>query len=127
MSVKQQPHQAHQIRVLPMQQQSIDIKVPPSRVVTERPGDPDFMASLARGLAVIRAFDEQTRLLSISQISVRTGLARAVVRRCLYTLETLGYVLGRERRLQSRAQDLVAGRCLSELYAADRPRAAGPR
>jgi IclR family pca regulon transcriptional regulator len=63
------------------------------RAVTERPGDPDFMASLARGLAVIRAFDDQTRRLTISQVSVRTGLARAVVRRCLYTLEALGYVL----------------------------------
>jgi IclR family pca regulon transcriptional regulator len=63
------------------------------RAVTERPGDPDFMASLARGLAVIRAFDTETRRLTISQIGIRTGLARAVVRRCLYTLETLGYVL----------------------------------
>ncbi len=51
------------------------------------------MASLARGLAVIRAFDANTRRMTISQISVRTGLSRAVVRRCLYTLEVLGYVL----------------------------------
>jgi len=75
-------------------QQILDVTaLQSSRAVTERPGDPDFMASLARGLAVIRAFDTETRRLTISQISVRTGLARAVVRRCLYTLEALGYVL----------------------------------
>lgn len=34
-------------------------------------GDPNFMASLARGLEVIQAFTPQRPLLSISQISQR--------------------------------------------------------
>jgi IclR family pca regulon transcriptional regulator len=55
-------------------------------------GDPNFMTSLARGLAVIRAFSEQRRRLTIAQISQRTGIPRAAVRRCLYTLAKLGYV-----------------------------------
>ena len=55
-------------------------------------GDPDFMASLARGLAVVRGFSQQRRRLSIAQLSQRTGISRAAVRRCLYTLEKLGYV-----------------------------------
>jgi IclR family pca regulon transcriptional regulator len=55
-------------------------------------GDPDFMTSLARGLAVIRAFSQQRQRLSIAQISLRTGISRAAVRRCLYTLGRLGYV-----------------------------------
>jgi IclR family transcriptional regulator, pca regulon regulatory protein len=55
-------------------------------------GDPNFMTSLARGLAVIRAFTEQRRRLTIAQISHRTGIPRAAARRCLYTLEKLGYV-----------------------------------
>ena len=55
-------------------------------------GDPNFMASLARGLEVIQAFTPQRRMLSISQISQKTGIPRAAVRRCLYTLGKLGFV-----------------------------------
>ncbi len=55
-------------------------------------GNPDFMATLARGLAVIRAFAQQRRALTIAQISMKTGIPRAAVRRCLYTLSELGYV-----------------------------------
>lgn len=54
--------------------------------------DPDFMASLARGLAVLRAFSQQRPHQSISQISVRTEIPRAAVRRALHTLTRLGYV-----------------------------------
>ncbi|NGZ84245.1 IclR family transcriptional regulator domain-containing protein [Duganella aceris] len=52
---------------------------------------PDFMTSLARGLAVLRAFSDQRRSLTIAQISHRTGISRAAVRRCLHTLCELGY------------------------------------
>ena len=55
-------------------------------------GDPNFMASLARGLEVIQAFTPQRRQMSISQISQKTGIPRAAVRRCLYTLGKLGFV-----------------------------------
>jgi len=54
--------------------------------------DPDFMASLARGLTVLRAFSQQRPSQSISQLSLRTEIPRAAVRRCLHTLERLGYV-----------------------------------
>jgi IclR family transcriptional regulator, pca regulon regulatory protein len=54
-------------------------------------GDPNFMASLARGLVVIEAFTPQTPQMTISQLSLRTGLSRAAVRRCLYTLTKLGF------------------------------------
>ena len=54
-------------------------------------GDPNFMASLARGLVVIEAFTPQTPQMTISQLSLRTGLSRAAVRRCLYTLVKLGF------------------------------------
>jgi IclR family transcriptional regulator, pca regulon regulatory protein len=53
--------------------------------------DPNFMTSLARGLAVLRAFSDQRRSLTIAQISHKTGIPRAAVRRCLYTLKELGY------------------------------------
>jgi len=54
-------------------------------------GDPNFMTSLARGLVVIQAFTQQNPQMTISQLSVRTGLSRAAVRRCLYTLTKLGF------------------------------------
>jgi IclR family pca regulon transcriptional regulator len=50
------------------------------------------MTSLARGLAVLRAFDQRRRTLSIAEVSRATGIPRAAVRRCLYTLGQLGYV-----------------------------------
>ena len=55
-------------------------------------GDPNFMTSLARGLAVIQGFSQQKRSLTIAQLSHRTGIPRAAVRRCLYTLARLGLV-----------------------------------
>ncbi|MFO1467226.1 MAG: IclR family transcriptional regulator C-terminal domain-containing protein [Steroidobacteraceae bacterium] len=72
---------------------------------------PDYVQSLARGLQVIRAFDADHALLSQSQIAALTGLARAVVRRSLITLEHLGYVeaLGRQFRLTPRVLELGFG------------------
>ena len=59
---------------------------------------PDFVQSLARGLQVLRAFDHTLPQASLSEIADRTGLARAVVRRNLLTLQHLGYVDARGRQ-----------------------------
>jgi IclR family transcriptional regulator, pca regulon regulatory protein len=67
------------------------VKVSPATALEIYTGDPNFMASLARGLVVIQAFTPQTPQMTISQLSVRTGLSRAAVRRCLYTLVKLGF------------------------------------
>lgn len=69
---------------------------PPSRPLTiaeeiDALTDPSFMTSLARGLAVVKAFSDQRRAMTIAQISHKTGIPRAAVRRCLYTLKQLGY------------------------------------
>jgi IclR family pca regulon transcriptional regulator len=66
--------------------------VTPALEIQGYAGDPNFMASLARGLAVIRAFTQQRRHLTIAQLSQRTAIPRAAVRRCLYTFSMLGYV-----------------------------------
>jgi IclR family pca regulon transcriptional regulator len=66
--------------------------------INAAPGDPDFMTSLARGLTVIGAFTRQKRQLTIAQISQRSGIPRAAVRRCLHTLGKLGYVGSDDRR-----------------------------
>jgi IclR family transcriptional regulator, pca regulon regulatory protein len=75
--------------------------IPPDAPVAPKPtpaatldiytGDPNFMTSLARGLIVIQAFTQQSPQMTISQLSVKTGLSRAAVRRCLYTLTKLGF------------------------------------
>jgi IclR family pca regulon transcriptional regulator len=52
---------------------------------------PDFVLSLARGLAVIEAFQDRPDGVTVGDVSSRTGLSRAAVRRLLITLEQLGY------------------------------------
>jgi IclR family pca regulon transcriptional regulator len=51
-----------------------------------------FSSSLARGLAVIKAFGRQSPMLRIADVAERTGLDRATARRFLLTLLDLGYV-----------------------------------
>lgn len=53
---------------------------------------PEFVQSMARGLAVIKAFDETHKELTLSEVASATGLARAAARRFLLTLSELGYV-----------------------------------
>lgn len=51
-----------------------------------------FVQSLARGLAVITAFDADNPRMTLSALAARTGLTRATARRFLLTLVELGYV-----------------------------------
>ena len=82
--------------------------VTPAEEIRGYAGDPNFMASLARGLAVIRAFTQQRRHLTIAQLSQRTGIPRAAVRRCLYTLSALGYVATEDGRSYSLRPRILA-------------------
>ena len=56
-------------------------KVTPASALDVYTGDPNFMTSLARGLIVIQAFTQQSPQMTISQLSIKTGLSRAAVRR----------------------------------------------
>jgi IclR family pca regulon transcriptional regulator len=51
-----------------------------------------YVQSLARGLAVIRAFDETHPEMTLSEVARATELSRAAARRFLHTLVQLGYV-----------------------------------
>ncbi|MFT8245866.1 IclR family transcriptional regulator C-terminal domain-containing protein [Roseomonas sp. BN140053] len=55
-------------------------------------GGRDFVTALARGLSVMRAFTQQNQDMTLSDVARLVKLPRATVRRCLLTLETLGYV-----------------------------------
>jgi IclR family pca regulon transcriptional regulator len=72
-------------------------------------GDPDFMTSLARGLAVIEAFNKRRRPLTVAQASEDTGLGRSAVRRCLHTLERLGYITHDGQKFSLRPRTLSLG------------------
>jgi IclR family pca regulon transcriptional regulator len=54
--------------------------------------NPDYVQSLERGLAVIRAFGADNPELRLSDVARATGLTRAAARRFLLTLVRLGYV-----------------------------------
>ena len=53
--------------------------------------DPNFVTALARGLAVMLSFSAQRGRMTIAQVSRRTGIPRAAVRRSLHTLAALGF------------------------------------
>jgi IclR family pca regulon transcriptional regulator len=63
----------------------------PIEKIEEFSDDPDFVTSLARGLAVLLALSDKKRHLSIAQVSYCTGIPRAAVRRSLLTLAKLGF------------------------------------
>lgn len=69
---------------------------------------PDYLQTLSRGLSVIRAFGADTPRMTLAQVAGRTGLSRAVARRCLRTLIQDGYALaeGRLFRLSPKILDL---------------------
>lgn len=68
----------------------------------------DFVQSLERGLAVIRAFGPEHERLTLTEVAQATGLTRAAARRFLLTLSELGYVRsdGREFSLRPRVLEL---------------------
>lgn len=54
--------------------------------------DREFVTALARGIDVLNAFSSEYPEMTLSQVSMRTGLSAATVRRSLITFEQLGYV-----------------------------------
>jgi len=57
----------------------------------------EHVQSLERGLLVIKAFARDRHPMTLTEVAERAGLGKAVTRRLLMTLESLGYV-GRDRR-----------------------------
>ncbi len=80
-----------QIRHAPAPTRPNGSSAAPTVQIAALSGDPNFMTSLARGLAVIQAFAQGKRQVTIAQLSAETGFSRAAVRRCLYTLTRLGF------------------------------------
>lgn len=55
-------------------------------------GDKEFMATLAKGLAVLGCFGKQRPSMTLSEAAQAANLSRATARRILRTLAELGYV-----------------------------------
>jgi len=82
-----------------------------------------FVQSVARGLAVIRAFGPGHERLTMAQVASAALLTRAGARRILLTLHNLGYVAidGRYFCLTSRVLDLGRGYLAQSLWEVTRP------
>jgi IclR family pca regulon transcriptional regulator len=61
----------------------------------EKTDDGEYITSLARGLAVLRAFSKEHPEMTLSQVAGATRLSAATARRCLHTLVDLGYAAKR--------------------------------
>jgi IclR family pca regulon transcriptional regulator len=74
------------------------------------PSRRESMGGLAKGIAVIRAFTREHGALSLSDIARSAQMPAATARRCLLTLEELGYVTrsGRTFLLRPRVLELGA-------------------
>ncbi len=72
-------------------------------------GRREVMGGLAKGLGVILAFTRDRATLTLSDIARITGMPAATARRCLITLEELGYITRRERQFVLRPKVLEFG------------------
>lgn len=72
-------------------------------------GDDHFVQSLARGLAVIRAFGADDPTLTLSEVAKKTDMSRAAARRFLLTLIDLGYMRTDGRSFELTASVLELG------------------
>jgi hypothetical protein len=57
---------------------------------TVDPTDPRFNTALARGIAVLRAFELDEQFLGNADIAARTGVPKATISRLTHTLTELG-------------------------------------
>jgi len=73
--------------------------------------DPDFIKSLAKGLAVIESFGPNSPSMTLSAVAQKVGLSPGSTRRVLVTLSKLGYVIYDEsdRRFHLSARTLQLG------------------
>jgi len=107
------------MRTFRTEPESSGSSMPDTPASEERAGE--FVQSLDRGLAVIRAFGAERPSLTLSEVARQTGLSRAAARRFLHTLVELGYVGsdGREFHLRPRLLELgyayLSGLSLPEI------------
>lgn len=70
---------------------------------------PEFVEALAKGLAILEAFDAQHPEMTLSEVARRVGLSPAAARRSLLTLGCLGFVGQDGKRFHLRARIMALG------------------
>jgi IclR family transcriptional regulator, pca regulon regulatory protein len=79
--------------------------------------DRSYVTALARGLSVLKSFDEQHERLTLSEVARIADMPRASARRALLTLQSLGYVNSDGRLFRLSPQVLM----LARAYLASSP------
>lgn len=62
-----------------------------AKIAKNRVPDREYVAGLEKGLSIIEAFSRRQSALTVSEASELAGISRAAARRCLRTLQHLGY------------------------------------
>ena len=93
-----------------------DIRIDETREKREIPGR-SFVTAIERGLSVMRAFQNQSDRLTLSDVARLVDLPRATARRCLLTLLALGYVENHGRYFSLSPQVLT----LAQAYLSSSP------
>lgn len=70
---------------------------------------PEFVEALAKGLAILEAFDAAHPEMTLSEVARRVGLTPAAARRSLITLGALGYVGQRDKRFHLKPRVMALG------------------
>lgn len=70
---------------------------------------PEFVEALAKGLAILEAFDAGHPEMTLSEVARRVGLSPAAARRSLLTLMSLGFVGQEGKRFHLRARIMTLG------------------
>ncbi|MGI8306562.1 IclR family transcriptional regulator domain-containing protein [Saccharopolyspora hattusasensis] len=94
-----------------------DSAVRKQRKLANAPNAADFSEALARGMAVLSAFDGENRRLTQADLARKLDLSRATVRRAVLTLEHLGYLVadGHAYELSPQILRLAAGYLTSNV------------
>lgn len=69
----------------------------------------EFVEALAKGIAILEAFDAANPEMTLSEVARRVGLTPAAARRSLMTLETLGYIGRKDKRFHLRPKLMALG------------------
>lgn len=69
----------------------------------------EMVNSLARGISVIKSFNEEHPVMTLSEVAQRSDMTRASTRRFLRTLQALGYVQAEGRYYRLRPKILELG------------------
>ena len=85
-----------------------------------RPADStEYLSTLEKGLSVLNCFTRERPEMTLSEVARATKLNAAVVRRCLLTLEALGYVGRNQNQFFLKPKVLELGSQFNDIYNID--------